>query len=210
MKTLLLPPTIRTARPDEAPNQGDILDRIAASETANIVEGYAFCHNETQELPFKFFAEINVDNDRLWAVFKALLMQLPDEICLVYNYIDEEPIYSGYSGKYEILNRLEKFQLEIAQDGFLELGALYNDSSFMEEVFVRSPKYLQFWGVDEKRFRETMIEFELYEVPELNFIDQYPFVTEPLRLFYPEVNETAVVLEQLGAIDPADSNSRSF
>jgi len=72
----------------------------------------------------------------------------------------------------------------------------------MEEVFVRSPKYLQYWGVDEKRFKETMTEFELYEVPELNFIDQYPLVTVALRRYYPDVYETAEVLEQLGAICP--------
>jgi hypothetical protein len=200
MKTLQLPPTIRTARPDEVPKQGDVLDRIAESETANIVEGYVFHYNKTHELPFTFFAEINVNNQRLWHLFKALLLQLPDEICLVYNFKDEEPAYSGYADKYEVLNKLELYQLEITQDGFLEVGALYNDETMMEEVFIRSPKYLQYWGVDEQRFRQTMAEFELEEVPELKFIDQYPLVTEALRLHYSEAKETNEVLEQLEAI----------
>lgn len=200
MKTLQLPPTIRTARPDEVPKKDDILNRIAESETANIVEGYIFHNNDTHELPFTFFAEINVDNQRLWHLFKTLLLQLADEICLVYNYKDEEPNYSNYTDKYVVLNNLELFQLEITQDGFLEVGVLYNDDTMMEEVFIRSSKYLQYWGVDEKRFRQTMTEFELYEVPALNFIDQYPLVTEALRLHHSEAKETSEVLEQLGAI----------
>ena len=49
-----------------------------------------------------FLAEVNVDNDRLCSLFKVLLLQLPDAICLVYNYKDEEPAYSSYADKYEI------------------------------------------------------------------------------------------------------------
>lgn len=200
MKTLQLPPTIRTARPDEVPKRGDVLDKIAEGDAANIVEGYVFSYNETHDLPFKFFAEINVDNDRLWSLFKVLLLQLPDEICLVYNDKDEEPAYSGYADKYELLNQLEKFQLEITQDGFLEIGALYNDEHFMEEVFIRGSKYVQYWGTDEERFRRTMTEFELYEVQELKFIDQYPLVTEALRLHHSDVSETWEVIKQLATI----------
>lgn len=200
MKMLQLPPTIRTARPDEVPKQGDVLDRIVESRTANIVEGYIFYGNNTHKLPFTFFAEINVDNQRLWQLFKTLLLQLPDVISLVYNYKDEEPAYSGYADKYEILNKLELYQLEIIQDGFLEIGALYNDEEIIEEVFIRSPKYLQYWGFDEKRFKQTMAEFELFEMPALNFIDKYPLVTEALRLHRSEAKETSEVLEQLGTI----------
>ncbi|RZK39868.1 MAG: hypothetical protein EOO61_06895 [Hymenobacter sp.] len=202
MKSLQLPPTIRTARPDEVPKQGGLLNRIADSEIANIVEGYVFHSNETNELPFAFFAEINVDSQRLWNLFKALLLQLPDEICLVYNYKGSEPIYSNYAGKYEILNKLELYQLEITQDGFLEIGALYNDDVMMEEVFIRSSKYLQYWGVSEERFRQTMAQFEIYEIATLNFIDQYPLATESLQLHHSEAKETSEVLKQFGAIIP--------
>ncbi|MCU7548747.1 hypothetical protein OCK74_06440 [Chitinophagaceae bacterium LB-8] len=200
MKLLQLPPTIRTARPDEVPKRPEFLDKITASKAANIVEGYVFHYNESHDLPFRFFAEINVDNKNLWTLFKTLFLQLPEEICLVYNYKDDEPTYSGYTNKYEVLNKLEQFNVEITQDGFLEIGALFNDENFMEEVFIRSPKYLQYWGVDEERFRKTMTEFELYEVPALNFIDEYPLVTEALRLYNSDVRETNEVLEQLGTI----------
>ena len=200
MKTLQLPPTLRIARPDEVPNRPDILKRISESKEAKIVEGYVFLNNETHDLTFKFFAEINVDNQRLWSLFKCLLLQLPDEICLVYNCKDEEPVYSGYSDKYKVLNQLEMYQLELTQDGLIEIGALYNDEFMMEEVIIRGPKYLQYWGIDEKRFRQTMLEFELYEEPKLKFIDEYPLVTEALRLHRSDARETTEVLGLIGEI----------
>lgn len=128
------------------------------------------------------------------------MLQLPDEICLVYGLKDEEPHYSGYLDKFEVLNRLETLKTELTQDGFLEMGALFNDEEFMEEVFIQSPKYLQYWGMDEERFRTTMAEFDLYETPTLNFIDQYPMVTEALHLFKPNALQTEKVLEQLALI----------
>lgn len=54
MKQLSLPPTIRTARPDEVPKGEDVLRRIEESKSANIVEGFRFYYNEEREFPFKF------------------------------------------------------------------------------------------------------------------------------------------------------------
>ena len=204
MKTLQLPPTIRTANPDEVPKQRDILDRIAERKEANIIEGYVIQYNDTHQHPFSFFAEINVDNERLWSLFKVLLLQLPEEICLVYNFKDEAPNFSSYTDKYKVMNKLESYQLEITQDGFLEVGVLYHDEAFLEKIFISSPKYLRVWGVDENRFRQTMLDFELFETPNLNFIDQYPMVTEALHLHYSEVIETHKVLEHIGAIVSGD------
>jgi hypothetical protein len=99
---------------------------------------------------------------------------------------------------------MEPFKRELTQDGFLEVGVLYNDETMMEEVFIRSPKYLQYWGTDEERFRKTMEEFELFEVQTLNFIDEFPLVTEALRLHNAKAKETIEVLEHLGAIVPIE------
>jgi hypothetical protein len=198
MKRLQLPVTIRIARHDEVPNDPTILRKIADGEDANIVEGYVFHYNESHDLPFKFFAEINIDNQNLWTLFKTLLLQLPQEICIVFHHKDEEPIYSGYADKYEVLNQLEQYK--VTQDGLLEIGALYNDETFMEEIFIQSTKYLQYWGVDEERFKKTMTDFSLYEVPALKFIDEFPIATEPLHLHNLEAKHTNVVLQQLALI----------
>lgn len=201
---LQLPPIIRTPRPDEVPKKANILDRIEESKKANIVEGYIFKYNETHQLPFKFFAEINIDNQNLWSLFKAFVLQLPEEICLVYNYKDDEPAYTGYAYKYEVLNKIESFKVELTQDGFLEVGVLFNDETIMEEVFIRSPKYLQYWSTDEQRFRKIMEKFELFEVQTLNFIDAFPLVTEALRLHNAEAKETSEILQRLRAIVPIE------
>jgi hypothetical protein len=200
MKPLKLPPTIRTARPDEVPQRAEVLDKIELRQKANIVEGFVLYQNETHELPFKFFAEINIDNDRLWDLFAALLLQLPEEVCLVFNQKDDEPAYSGYADKYAVYNQLATCKTEIMSDGLLEVGALYNDEAFMEEVFVKSPKYIQYWGMEEARFRKTMAEFNIFEVPSLNFIDEYPMVTEALRLHFPGAIETEDLLKYFQAI----------
>jgi len=200
MRPLQLPPTIRTARPDEIPMEEETLARIRESATANIVEGYLLKYNDSHDLPFSFFAEINIDNTKMWSLFKSLSVQLPEMICLVYNLKDEDPFYSGYMEKFELLNKIEEYQIEIINDGFFEIGVLYADDTFMEEIFIKSSKYLQFWGVDEPRFRNTMAEFDLFEIPNLNFIDEYPLVTEALSIHNIEAKETLEVLEFLKAI----------
>ena len=200
MRPLQLPPTIRTARPDEIPMEEETLARIRESAKANIVEGYLLKYNDSHDLPFSFFAEINIDNTKMWSLFKSLSVQLPEMICLVYNLKDEDPFYSGYMEKFELLNKIEEYQIEIINDGFFEIGVLYADDTFMEEIFIKSSKYLQFWGVDEPRFRNTMAEFDLFEIPNLNFIDEYPLVTEALSIHNIEAKETLEVLEFLKAI----------
>ena len=197
MKPLQLPPTIRTANPDEVPERPDIIDRITSRKTANIVQGFTLNENSSVDLPFKFYAEINVDNQNLWALFTALLLQLPEEICLVYGHIDDDPSYSAYLDKYKILNRLEPYKIELCHDGFLEFGVMHQQETYFEEVFIKKAKFIQYWGMDEARFRSTMTQHDIYEVEGLNFIDEYPLVTEVLRLHYPDAIETTEMLAQL-------------
>ena len=73
----------------------------------------------------------------------------------------------------------------------------------MEEVFIQSSKYLQYWGMEEDRFSKTMAEYELYEVPTINFIDEYPLVTEALRLHIAQAKDTNEVLDELRVLFPA-------
>jgi hypothetical protein len=199
MRALELPTTIRTARTDELPSTQDNIDWIQESKTAKIVEGYVLNKNESSELPFTFFAEINVDNSRLWEVFKELLLSYDEEISFIFGHIDQEPFYGKYLEKFEVLNQIEAFKTELTQDGFLEFGIIYNDEEKLKEVFVNRPKYIQFWGVDKKEFESIMNKFSIYEVEDLKFIDEFPLVTETLRLHRENVIETAEVINQLKA-----------
>ena len=95
------------------------------------------------------------------------------------------------------MDQLARYEVELTQDGLIEIGALYNDKSVMEEVFICAAKYLKYWGMDEMRFRATMAEFHLNEVLGLKFVDEYPMTTEPLRLHNSEAKETQEVLQHL-------------
>ncbi|HEY1113747.1 MAG TPA: hypothetical protein VGE66_09300 [Chitinophagaceae bacterium] len=200
MKPLELPPTIRTARPDEVTNpNAEILKRLKAREEATIVEGYTLQPNPEAGAPFRFFSEINIDNSRLWDLFGALVRTLPADVCLIYGHIDDEPVYGRYMAKEEVLQKLAPYQLELTQDGFLEFGVIYQDNEQLQEVFIKRAKYVQYWGVDEAPFLGVMQEAGLIQVEGLNFIDDFPLATEPLKVHRPEAGETDEVLKSLEA-----------
>lgn len=200
MKSLELPPTIRTARADEVttPNE-EILKRLQAREEAILVEGYRLERNPEAGAPFRFFSEINIDNARLWDLFSALVRTMPTDVCLIYGHIDEEPAYGRYTTKEDLLQKLAPYQLELTQDGFLEFGVIYQDNEQLQEVFVKRAKYLQYWGVDEASFRRVMQDYGLSEVEGLAFMDDFPLATEPLKVHRPEARETDEVLKALGS-----------
>ena len=197
MKALELPPTIRTARADEVTPHEEVLKRLKARKEALIREGYTLQQNPTADLPFRFFSEINIDNSRLWDLFTALAARMPNELSLIYGHIDEEPAYGRYLPKQELLEALAPYRLELTQDGMLEAGLIYQDEGRLEEVFIRRAKYLQFWGVDETAFREVMQAFGLEQVEGLNFIDEFPLATEPLKQHRPEARDTDEALKEL-------------
>lgn len=194
---LEIPPTLRTPNLDEVPNKTDIVDAIEKSRTANIVQGFIIKHNENKELPFKFYAEINVNNSELWNLFKALTLHLPDEISLIFNHADNEATFGNYQDKYAVINKLSNFTTELSQDCFLEFGVIHQTDDFLAEVFVDCTKYIKYWGMHELEFRKVMNEFKILEIPDLNFIDEFPKVREALRLHADNVIETDELIETL-------------
>ena len=191
------PPTIRLPRPEEIPSHPEVLEQLKAREHANIVEGYTLANNTTHDLPFTFYAEINIENSRLWAIFKALANQLPAEVSCIYNLYEEDAIVSAYKGKNLILAQLEQYETELTQDCFLEFGLIYHSQDALGEVFVADSKFLKVWGSDETAFRQLMDGFGLSEIEDLNFIDEFPKVVEPLTMFNDKVKSTETVIAEL-------------
>jgi hypothetical protein len=195
MRQLQLPPTIRTPRIDEVPNRKDVIDAINKRLTANIVEGYVIKDNPSGDLPF--FAEINIDNDNLWELFKTLSLHIESEISVIFKHIDDETTYGIYGDRYESINILEEVKLELTQDGFLEFGVIYHDENKLEEVFVKRAKYIQYWGMKKENFVKIMEDFNLYPIQNFNFIDEYPLVTESLISINTSIKDTDYVLDYL-------------
>jgi hypothetical protein len=172
-------------------------DWLEELKTAKIVEGYVIHKNESDESPFNFFAEINIDNSRLWEIFTEMLLSYTEEISLIFGYVDHEPFYSQYMDKAEILKSIENYENEFVQDGYLEFGIIYHDEKKLKEIFVKRPKYIQFWGTDEKEFKTIMSKFSLYEIEDLQFIDEFPMVTKSLKMLDENALNTTEIINSL-------------
>lgn len=191
------PPTIRLPRPEEIPDNPEALERLKRREHANIVEGYKFSHNTTNALPFKFYAAVNIDNSQLWNLFKALAHLLPDNLSCHYHAYEQEVIFSDYKEKDSILRHLDHYKTELTQDCNLALGLNYQTDDKLEEVFIADCKFISVWGNDEIRFRQLMYAFSLNENSDLNFINEFPTVVEPLALFNANAKKTETIMEEL-------------
>jgi hypothetical protein len=194
---LQLPPTLRTPRIDEVPNYSGVLDKFSEIKNSNIEEGYIFHENLTSEYPFKFFAEINIDNSKLWTIFVDLLLDMPNDLSCIYNLLDNDPKHSVYRAKDEILECLENYKTELVQDCRLEFGLISNTEIALEEVFISSVKYLKYWGINDNSFRQKMHKHGLVEISKIKFIDEFPYVIEPLTLFNSNVKDSNIVIEEI-------------
>ena len=170
MKRLEIPPTLRIPNLNEVPKTESLVAAIKKGHEAKIIEGFVLKPNLKNDLPFKFYVEINVNNSRLWDLFKALTLRLPDEISLIFNHADGDPIYSKYQNKFTVLDKMSKYTTELTKDCFLEYGTIHHTEVFLEEVLVDCTKYIKYWGMDEACFRKTMKEFEIAEIPDFNFM----------------------------------------
>lgn len=197
---LKLPPTIRLARKNELPKNSDAIELLEKSTTANIVEGFTFQENTSQDLPFKFYAEINIDNLKFWQLFIALTNFFSEKISFIYNLFEEEIKYSPYLNKNFVLAELEKYKKELTQDCNFEFGLVFDSDELFEEVFVTDSKYFKIWGNDEKNFRNLMSEFGLNENQNLNFIDEFPKVVKPLINLDKSVFSTEILIEKFDTI----------
>ena len=197
-----LPKTIRLARLDEVPKNSTALERLQLINNAKIEEGYTFKLNgsdneEHLEIPFKFYSEININNSRLWDLVISLTDLLPDASALIIGYSETEPNYCDYKPKNDLIANLKEYKTELTEDAFLEWGIIYNDKGSITEIFVPDSKYVKFWGVDIDGFKTIMTIFDLNQVDDLEFIDEYPKIREPLRLFENSIMDTNELIIEL-------------
>ncbi len=201
-RTLELPITLRVPLPNEVPMDKTVLGNIKKSETANIVEGYTIKDKdenpEHSNLEFEFYSEINIDNSRLWKLFIELTNFLPNEIALISAHIDDEEInYGSYSDKQEVLNFLKNYKKELTADTFIKFGLIFHSDNLLAEVFVDETKYIKFWGSDKVKFENTLQNFNLKNIENLEFIDEYPKVRHALISLDDTVIDTDELLEKL-------------
>lgn len=197
-----LPKTIRPARLDEVPKNSTALERLQLLDDAKIDEGYTFKlkekdDKEHKKIPFDFYSEININNSRLWGLVIALTDLLPDVSALIIGNSESEPNYCDYKPKNELMDKLKKYKTELTEDAFLDWGIIYNDKESLTEIFIPDSKYVKFWGVDIDGFKTIMTKFDLNQLDDMKFIDEYPKVREPLRLFDNSLKETNDLIDEM-------------
>lgn len=198
---LKLPITIRLPHENEIPKSPSLLQQLSKAKSANIVEGFTIklndLNSENGNLGFEFYSEINIDNVRLWKLVMALAMSLPEVVAPLFGMSDCEVTYGQYFDKIDVVEFLSKFKRELTQDSFMEFGLLYHDEESLVEVFITDSKYIKFWGSDSVLFQKIMRDFDLNEIENLEFIDEYPKVREPLHLFTEDITDTRELINIL-------------
>ncbi|KZS40096.1 hypothetical protein AWE51_25510 [Aquimarina aggregata] len=199
--SLELPKTLRAPEIDEVPINSSVSERLKLRETAKIVEGFKILpkdnNPENKELAFNFYAEINIDNSKLWDLIIELSQQMPDEISLIFNHSDCDPEYGKYSDRNQTLDFLSKYKTEIISDTFIDIGMIFHSDYELIEIFVPESKYIKFWGVDQESFLKSMNKFDLKEIDGIEFVDEYPKVREPLRFFEKNTIDSNKLIELL-------------
>ncbi|MCH8330211.1 MAG: hypothetical protein IH946_02345 [Bacteroidetes bacterium] len=192
-----LPRTLRAPTLDEIPVDSPARKKLEELQTANIVQGYKLLDKEENEenknSPFTFFAEINIDNSRLWDLINSLTAELPDVSSLIFGLQGSKPFYGEYLAKSELLMDLVEFKKELTEDTFIEWGLIYQDDEKLVEIFIPESKYIKYWGVNKNSFSQIMNDFGLKEVADIKFVDEYPKVREALS----SLDESAIGSEEL-------------
>lgn len=196
-----LPKTLRPARFDEVEEGSASEHRLKELATAKIEDGYSLMDNSETDsekrLPFEFYAEINVDNSRLWEVVLALTEELPEVASLVFGYPGATPFYGNYVYKSDLIETITSYKPELCMDPFIEWGVLCSDKTQLIEVFVAESKFIKFWGVDKESFQQRMATLDLFELKGIEYIDEYPIVREPLNKFDHTAKVAREIIEEL-------------
>ena len=194
--TLELPQTIRVPEPAELEGSSDMQELLQQRQQARIVQGYELQVNEDD--PGSFYATINVHHSDLSGTYRTLIASLPgDNISCILKAEDEAPVTTGYIPKRQLLNELEKYRTELACDTSLSFGCLLQTKNGLVKLMITQSKYIQYWGTDQKRFEKQMQSWGIRPVQQLEFVDAYPMVTEPLSKFFPGARDAKTVVREL-------------
>jgi hypothetical protein len=176
-----LPLGIKIPQNEEYPVGSNVEKINNQRDSANIMEGFTF--KKVIGEKYSYYVEINVNADKLWDVFCALSNKLINNSAYgVIGFKEEKPTLSNFTSIEKIIKILEKYKYELLNDGYLEFGiASYNDKE-MNEIFVSSFKYIKVWTPNIVLLTETLKEFGIRQIENLQFIDEFPVVSEALAV----------------------------
>ncbi len=178
---LVFPEGIRLARANEIPNSPEKSESVEKIRSAQIEQGYV--SQTASESLFTCYAEANVDAPQIWQVFRSLCEALlPEEAMPIIGEIDEEPLHNGrYDQTQKLLALFEQFNYYLANDCDIQFGLAVETDTELTEVFVTPTKHFQIWTSKVEVLANVMNKHGIAESDELQFIDEFPRVTTPLK-----------------------------
>jgi len=184
--TMIKPPTtealkfprgVRLATEVEIPRSKDKLDALARIQNANITTGFVL--TTTADPGFSTYIEANVHADEIWSAFESLAVRLlPDVSAPLIGWKDDDVTFGPYTSKSAALAVFRTHAECLQHDGFIEFGLMFQQGGKTEEVMVTGSKYLRIWTNNPTLASETLLSHGIACVDKLQFIDDYPRVTE--------------------------------
>jgi hypothetical protein len=179
IEALRFPRGVRLAAAADLPGSVDKLDKLARISGANITTGFVL--TTSVDPAFSTYIEANAHADEIWSAFEALATRLlPDVSAPLVSWKDEEPTLGPYTDKAAALDVFRAHAESLQHDGFIEFGLMFQQSGKTEEVMVKGSKDLRIWTNSPAVAIETLASLGIPSVEKLQFIDEYPRVTERL------------------------------
>lgn len=192
--TLEFPPTLRPAEREEIPNRESFITRLEEMQHAQLVPGYRLEFAEEEGVAgASFLAEINCNASQLWELIKDLTETMPAVLSFYFGLENMEMTPGSYLDREALLEDLQPYKTEICQDTFIECGFLFHNNEEYHELYINRFKYLKFRGPDPKAFSAVMEQYNLPSLDQLDFIDAYPRIRQPLT----KIDEAAIESDQL-------------
>lgn len=174
-----------------------IVEAAARTQGVRLTTGYVA--RASTAPAYAAIIKANVHADQLWRVMRDLVdTLLPIVAAPVIGFKGEAPSLGPYTHRERALGVFEPFVEQLTHDGFLEWGVMFQWRGVTEEIFVKSTKYVQIWTNDPPRAARVLHRHGIPEVPDLQFVDQYPFVSNTFPL-YGRSSGWSVVLERVTA-----------
>ena len=175
---LEFPTGVRLLRDDEFP-RGHESER---GRIASAVITTGWIQKTIEGRDYTAYFEVNVHAPRIWQVVRDIAKAiLPEAAAPIVGVKDEDPILGPYTTRDAAIAVFEPFVELLQHDGFIEFGLIFQRAGQTEEVFVESVKYLKIWTNQPTTVQTLLQRHAIPEVPALQFIDDYPRVSESLR-----------------------------
>jgi len=179
---LELPKVIRQPGELDVPRTSSMLGPWNKRKTVSLHEGFTYTLNKPDnEINFKFYSEINVNNSNLYHLFISLIETIDGTAQVVFKDHYEEDI-TRCEQKFsveELKSKFDTLEYYITNNCSVSIGVVHFDEALIE-VFIDESKYIRYWGSDEERFRRILNGFNIKEYEKLEFVDQYPKIVYAL------------------------------